>query len=34
MAAADILKTRKLPYIGNGSTDLDQILHGDPVRPC
>ena len=33
MAAAAILKNRKSPYLGRGSTDFDEIWHGDTVRP-
>jgi len=32
MAAAAILKIEKLPYLGRGLTDFNQIWHGNAVR--
>ena len=33
MAAAATWKIEKSPYLGRGSTDFDEIWHGDAVRP-
>ena len=33
MAAADILKNKKSRYLGRGSSDFDEIWHGDAVWP-
>ena len=33
MVVAAIFKIVKWPYIGRGSTDFDEIWHGDAVRP-
>ena len=33
MAAAAILKNPKTTYLGRGSSNFDEIWHGDPVRP-